>query len=797
MRLKTVLALILVIGFADSTWGLQRRNNRNQPKPAAEVSAEAVRGAIKDGVRFLASRQGDNGRWKDLENFADGTTALAALAMLNAGDDVIPNDSKPIQAAITQLLRRDAKNLSTYALSLRIMVLANKDPQGRLYLGKIREDVRFLESSQRTEGGHEGGWGYGAARKNSRSADASNSQFAILALHEASLLGINIDEAVWIRAKRYWSNHIRDNGFVYDNRGGVYVTGSMTCAGISSWLIINENLAQPEDFLNGGRVACCGEDIDLKVVQDAMGWLGDNFTVKYNPPRRGARQTGAQLYYLYAMERAGRLSGERFIGDYDWYREGAAHLVGNQARNGSWTGGGGGHSGGMDEVSTAFALLFLSKGKRPVVFGKYQHTTTNDWDRHPKGVHYLTRDLGEEFGQKLNWQTIRGADSTVDDLLEAPVLFISGRDELKLTEVQKDNLKKYIENGGFIFAEACQGDGCGENVPFDRSFRALIAELFPEGNLEPLAVDHPIWTANFHLKNPDPDWPVLGLQACCRTSVVYVPRNLTGYWRMHRKNLEFPRAIANKVEYCSQLGVNVAAYATGRKFDDKGDRPKIEDVKELVLLSGRNLQMPKLRHSGGADDAPNAWRNLQGEVRATLGLRIDMEKKLISPTPEQLAEHPFIFMHGRKAFRFTREERAAIRRYLELGGFIFADSICSSREFTDSFRKEFAMIGDGVELTPLAKDHPILSGDGRYHQLNSGVVLRKPDPAAENGVQQSVVVPTLEALEIDGRLAVIFSPYDISCALENATATQCEGYSNEDAIRIGTNVIKYRLENDE
>ncbi len=457
MQFKTILALMIVMGFTSSTFGLQRRNIRNQPQPAAEVSAEEVRGAIKDGVVFLLRSQGDNGKWRDLENFVDGTTALVTLALLNAGDDVVSVESKPIKAALQQLQRRDADKLSTYALSLRIMVLATADPQGRLYLGRITDDVRFLEQSQRTEGSYAGGWGYGAARK-SLSADASNSQFAILALHEASLLGIKVDENVWLRAKTYWSKLRRGKGgFCYDNRGGIPVTGSMTCAGISSWLIINENLAKPEDFLEGGRVACCGEDLDLQVVRAAMDWLGDNFTVKFNPPVRGARQTGAQLYYLYAMERAGRLSGERFIGVYDWYREGASHLVGKQASNGSWIGGGGGHSGTFDEISTAFALLFLSKGKRPVVFGKYQHTTTSDWDRHPKGIHYLTRQVGTEFEQKLNWQTVRGVDATVDDLLEAPVLFFSGRDALKLTKKQKDNLKKYVENGGFIFAEACQG----------------------------------------------------------------------------------------------------------------------------------------------------------------------------------------------------------------------------------------------------------------------------------------------------------------------------------------------------
>ncbi len=110
---------------------------------------------------------------------------------------------------------------------------------------------------------------------------------------------------------------------------------------------------------------------------------------------------------------------------------------------------------------------------------------------------------------------------------------------------------------------------------------------------------------------------------------------------------------------------------------------------------------------------------------------------MILPIKEQLAEHPFIFMHGRKAFRFTNDERVAIRRYLELGGFIFADAICSSKEFAKSFRDEFRLIVTDQELTPLTKDHPILNGE-RYYPLNEGVILRKPDSEAPNGLREQV-----------------------------------------------------------
>ena len=52
----------------------------------------------------------------------------------------------------------------------------------------------------------------------------------------------------------------------------------------------------------------------------------------------------------------------------------------------------------------------------------------------------------------------------------------------------------------------------------------------------------------------------------------------------------------------------------------------------------------------------------------------------------------------------------------------------------------------------------------------------------------------LEGLQIDDRYAVVFSPYDISCALESSSAMQCKGYIKEDAARLGTNIILFALQ---
>jgi hypothetical protein len=753
-----------------------------QRTKAQAVTAEAVRKSIQRGVDYLLRQSrldrnsGSFGTFQSREDI----TALCSLALLNAE---VPPDNPTLRKSLSLIESVPRGKLSTYFVSLRIMSFATADPAGKRYLRQISSDTQWLIERQITRGPNVGGWSYHAVPRSS--ADASNSQFALLALHEAAKLGIEVPQQTWQLAAKYWKSvSTNDGGFRYSSSGGG-ASGSMTCAGISSWIIIQENLANANDGVNGNRAVCCGNDKRLDRVEQAIDWLSNRFRVRGNP---GQGHAGSQLYYLYGMERAGRLAGRRFFGAHDWYREGAEELLRKQNRlTGTWKGGG--HAESNEEIATSLALLFLSKGKRPIAIGKAAWSEDERWNKHPKGVHYLTRRLEKEWNQRLNWQTVRTNGATVDDLLEAPVLFLSGQQALDLSDAEKKALKEYLENGGFLFAEACQGEGCGD-AAFDNSFRALMAELLPEGQLEPLPPDHPIWGAYYPLF-PDEERPLLAMQSCCRTSVVYCPANLSCYWSLDRTAVDAGPRLKKRIESCVQIGVNVVTYATGKELREKGETPTLASATEN-LLAGRSLDLPKLAHGGGSDDAPNAWRNVLRDV-SSLGLRVETDKKLIAPTLDQLAEHPFVFLHGRANFTFSEEERESLKTYLNVGGFIFADSICSSPQFTKSFRKEMQLI-TGQTLKRIEPNHPIWT-DRFGYQIDQ-VAIQKRDSNAKGGFRRERRSPELESIEIDGQLRVVFSPLDLSCAMENTAFSQCDGYTRQDASRIATNVILYRLLSD-
>ena len=53
--------------------------------------------------------------------------------------------------------------------------------------------------------------------------------------------------------------------------------------------------------------------------------------------------------------------------------------------------------------------------------------------------------------------------------------------------------------------------------------------------------------------------------------------------------------------------------------------------------------------------------------------------------------------------------------------------------------------------------------------------------------------PALEGVKIEGRWAVIYSKYDIGCALERHQSADCLGYTYESALRLGQAAVLYQL----
>src|SRR5271157_1877501 len=257
------------------------------------VTREDVERAIRDGLRYLKQEQRADGSWDEVSQPAKtGTTSLVTLAIWTAGEKP---DSPSVRKALTHLRRFGPEDLrSTYAIALQTMVFAAAEPE-RDQL-RIAANVSWLESAQiKPPRKPPGCWTY---NESPQGGDNSNTQYALLGLNAATEVGVPVKAEVWALARLYWENtQRRDGGWGY-HAGDQFSTSSMTCAGVSSLVITGSKRFQGAEYLQGALIHNCGQGATSPSLQNAIDWLGANFSVGQNFPM------GQQWkhYFLYGLD---------------------------------------------------------------------------------------------------------------------------------------------------------------------------------------------------------------------------------------------------------------------------------------------------------------------------------------------------------------------------------------------------------------------------------------------------------------------------------------------------------------
>jgi hypothetical protein len=364
------------------------------PSPAAAEDARLfqarVDAAIASGVGWLKGRQMQDGTWRYVRPdppvpVGDHALVLLTLAKCGVGakDPVMAKGIRALDR-IFPLHVGTSKwgSAKTYEAAVTAMfheALASHESPGAPRLAgeaarRVRQIADWLARTQ-----EKNVWRYPSA---DGSEDLSATQYALLALEMASRCGVTVEPAVYHKALDYLLAHQEAQGpamrLVVENeawapgagysrwlkanpvnaRGWAYrpegkVTGSMTAAGVACLAIVKGQLRQAKALDPENERA-----IDAAML-DGLAWLGSRFTATGNPG--GGKDW--HYYYLYGVERVGAFLGVRNLGEHDWYREGAEHLLAAQTADGSWPGEGTGS--GHPRIQTCFALLFLRRATAP------------------------------------------------------------------------------------------------------------------------------------------------------------------------------------------------------------------------------------------------------------------------------------------------------------------------------------------------------------------------------------------------------------------------------------------------
>ncbi len=645
--------------------------------------------AITRAVEYLKKSQQPDGYWTGSEDRDHGQTALVTLALLYAGESP---QSPAVLRAVNKLKQTEME--TTYARALRAAVYA------QLPLKQVRPQLDADRKWLARVRGFNGIYTYGGAAGDG-SGDLSNSQYGVLGTWYCAEAGLEVPYEYWSKVESAWLRAASpDGGFGYSPYDGSRSYASMTAAGLATLYITR-------DYMHGHEAADVSKIISnptthptlsrngkrdpAVVLQRAQNWLAHNFSVEYNagldtdldellPAPSGGRWVH---YMLFGYERVGEASGFTHFGNHVWFTEGAKFLLATQQEDGSWSGSLPGN------IDTAYALLFLSRGRAPVVMQKLQFA--GRWDNRTRDVAALVRWLRHQTERHENWQVV-SADASPAEMREAPILYAASDRGLEWTENQIDNIKRYIDEGGCLLA-VNEGK---DTTAFTHSIENIASQLYPQYTFRDLPPDHPIFTANFSTSGFK--FPVRALSNGVRELIVLLPEgDLSWQWQ---SKVGLTTAISPDF---SVVG-NLLLYLSGSSPPHlKGEATWIDA--DANVQTTRTISVARLKFGGNWNPEPLAWTRLANIMANRQHIRV--VDSPISPRPGELERFDLVHLTSTHAFTLPDETRAAIKSYMDNGGLLLFDAAGGDEAASASFESIMMALYPRATIETLAADHAI------------------------------------------------------------------------------------------
>ena len=145
---------------------------------------------------------------------------------------------------------------------------------------------------------------------------------------------------------------------------------------------------------------------------------------------------------------------------------------------------------------------------------------------------------------------------------------------------------------------------------------------------------------------------------------------------------------------------------------------------------------------------------------------VNRQQRDMSLLDPNLANYPLIYLHGRTRFILSDKERDLLAKHLSNGGVLLADACCGSESFDEAFRTLMTKLFPDKPLVKIPLDHELYTP-----QIGHDIRQVKYSPSL--GSREGP--PILEGIEIDGRYAVVYSKYDLGCAMERQASRECKG----------------------
>ena len=412
-------------------------------------------------------------------------------------------------------------------------------------------------------------------------------------------------------------------------------------------------------------------------------------------------------------------------------------------------------------------------------------TRVYDWNMVPADCQSLLRSAYKHLRMdyKVQATALDGFDSTP---AEIPVLYFSGGRSLKLSDANREVLRKYMLSGGMLWFDSVVG-----SPYFYKSALTELKHILPEAQIRRLPEDHPIFhmvddTVKLKRKSKQDQMPVLdAVYIGSRVAAVVSAYGMGAGWDNTRPDL------IKMAEYYDpassiRLGLNLVAYAMGYfRVGQSHARAQVYRPEDATDNSDP-VVFAQIRTRGVWNTEPGGANNLLRFMKRNLSVKANYMVRTVRLDTDPLADYSFLYLSGISDFQLDDSERTALRKYLQDGGYLLIDNSLGLSEFGKAVYREIGALFPGNSFKKVPSDHPLFKeGPFKMERVNFTLATRAKYPALAS--------PVIESIKVDGEDRVFYSPFDMAAGWQGDDHPLSYGYAPGDSLQMGANMLTYCL----
>lgn len=144
-----------------------------------------------------------------------------------------------------------------------------------------------------------------------------------------------------------------------------------------------------------------------------------------------------------------------------------------------------------------FSLIFILpvQSAEKIKIGRVKYSGGGDWYNDPSSevnlLDYIKKNTTADTDPVYEYVDLKS-----DNLFDYPILFLTGHGNVNFSEKEVENLRIYLENGGFLYID--------DDYGLDSYIRKEMKKVFPDKDFLEIPFSHPIYTIQYDFSSGPP-----------------------------------------------------------------------------------------------------------------------------------------------------------------------------------------------------------------------------------------------------------------------------------------------------